>query len=158
MYQAAIYRLALSIALGLCLVETLTAQSHNAMQLQETDPHGFILTLTAVGVVFTVLISLIVFFKSLGKLMQYLYHRHKVQEVQPTECPASSLSPEAVVAIALALRSSKQSASDEEACCIALSLADYINSQHDQESYKLTIRPRPTQWNSRQQGLRKYPH
>lgn len=154
-----IQRLALGLVFILSLELKLGAQSSNLQQLKDTDPYGLVLTLTAVGVVFMVLTLLILFFKSIGKLMSTM--THKVKE-QPLPIKVSDSSPsrseEVAVAIALALSSNKANNDGAVATCIALSLMDYVNSQHDQESYKLTIRPRTTQWNNRQQSLRKHPY
>lgn len=141
------------------------AQTSRTRTLLETDPNGLILTLTAVFVVFSVLALLIFFFKGVGRLMQYLL---KLQERKATkaEDQAIASSPnnsadanEVALAISLALQSELNPAISEEAVvAISLSLADYTSVWHDEESYKMTIRQRPSQWNSKAYGLRKYPH
>lgn len=163
MYPAfATRRLALGLATVLSLGGAMHAQSQNLEQLKTTDPHGFVLTLTAVSVVFSALALLIVFFKGIGRLMQYLSERHKRKQAEASECPpvaSTRPTPEVLVAISLALQSSRiEGIPEEEVACIALSLADHLSGQHDRESYKLTIRHRASQWNNRQAGLRQYPY
>ncbi len=160
MFQiSAIQRLILGLVVMLNLEVTLGAQGSNIQQLKDADPYGFVLTLTAVGVVFTVLTLLIVFFKSIGKLMFSFAQRDKQKDTQIATPPsAQSRDKELAVAISLALASNKANLDGAVAACIALSLMDYTNSLHDHESYKLTIRSRATQWNNHQYSLRKHPY
>lgn len=139
------------------------SQSERIAQLEATDPNGFVLTLTAVTVVFSALTLLIVFFKGLGRLMLYLSERNKPKP--STSAPSAvssndtpSAQEEVAVAISLALGAVQSAPSNEAMAAICLSLEDYLSSSHDQESYKLTIKPRVTQWNHRGQTLRKHPY
>lgn len=155
------------LGLGLLLValpEVLSAETATrAQQLQETDPSGIVLTLTAVSVVFTALVLLITFFWLLGKLMQYLSSRPSgglKSEYTASSMPTKphNKDEEIALAISLALQTEALDPRSELVAAIALSLADYAESQHDHESYKLTIRPRVTAWNHRGQAMRQYPY
>lgn len=140
----------------------LLAQSERTAMLKATDPNGFILTLTAVTVVFSALILLIIFFKTLGYFIQTIAQksRNSIVEVSQSvdEPIKSTLGNEVAVAIGLALKQSKTELNDEAIVAVALSLEDYISGSHDYESYKLSIQHRPTQWHSKHLGLRKFPY
>lgn len=137
-------------------------QSDRLAQLRLTDPNGFVLTMTAVMVVFLALALLIVFFKCLGRFMQSISKRNEPQTSTSTLYATPSErgtqpSGEVAVAVAMALRA-HQVPSAEVAAAIALSVEDFLCNSHDHESYKLTIRSRSTQWNHRGQMLRRSPY
>lgn len=140
------------------------AQSERAMHLKEQDPNGFILTATAVLVVFSSLLMLVVVFRSIGKFMLYLSDRHKQKATtSPTEYPTNTHtskaapSNEVAVAITLALNSELGSWHEEVMAAIAMALRSELEQQHDSESYVLTIKPRKTsQWQDRAQSMRKF--
>lgn len=165
MYNTSVIsRLIGGLSLVVALPMGLLAEGHNQRiaDLQATDPNGFVLTLTAVSVVFSALALLIVFFKGLGRLMLYLSERNKPKPSTSTLSVVSSTDDtpagEVAVAIAMALRSKQQAPNEELVAAICLSIEDYLSNRHDMESYKLTIKPRPTQWNHRGQTMRQYPY
>lgn len=153
----------LGLLFAVALPLDLLAEGKGSMALQANDPIGIILTITAVSVVFTALALLVLLFKLIGRVMLAL--SSKTNEARELDDQQVSLaraegkeSNEIAVAISLALAmEQKQGVSDEVAIAIALSLEDSMSYQHDQESYRLTIRPRQTQWNHKAQSLRKYP-
>ena len=75
----------------------------------------------------------------------------KVEKPATQKAPAASStgkpSAEALVAISLALQSAAGKP-DEVAAVIAMALRSELETQHDHESYVLTIRHRPTMWNA----------
>lgn len=131
--------------------------SEKVQKLAERDPAGGIMTLTAVLVVFLALLMLVFIFQFIGNLFQ---KRSAPKATQPTTvvktaAPSVSGKPsdEALVAISLALQSAT-GRPDEVAAAISLALRAELETQHDHESYVLTIRRRPTQWNARIQETR----
>ena len=119
------------------------------------------MTLTAVLVVFLALTMLVLVFKYLGCLFTRGKGTAPVAQAtagSPAASGAAKPSPEALVAISLALRAASAAPSGELAAAIAMALASEREAQHDHESYVLTIRRRPTQWNARIQGLQRYNH
>ena len=121
--------------------------SEKVQQLADRDPAGGIMTFTAVLVVFSALAMLVIIFHGIGLLFQ-----------RKTKAPAPVKSPsQKAVAISLAL-SHATGKPDEVAAAISLALQAELETQHDYESYTLTIRHRPTQWNARIQGTRAYKH
>lgn len=151
------------VALVAMASQTSWAQSARSIALKEQDPNGFILTLTAVLVVFSSLLMLVVVFRSIGKFMLYLNERSKQKELKSqteykpnTHSAKSTPTNEELVAIGLALDSELGVCRDEVIAAIAMALRAELEQQHDTESYVLTIKHRPTQWNARAEGIRKF--
>lgn len=158
-----IKRLTWVLLLGVATQGALLAEPNRTTDLTTTDPNGFILTLTAVSVVFTALALLIVFFKCLGRVILYLSERNKVKSQGATltpkpSCQGDALDAEVVVAISMALEATQAVPTGEAMAAIALSIEDYLSNSHDHETYRLTIKPRQTSWNNRSFGLRQNPH
>ena len=148
----------LSIGLSLATVPMVAwAQDHpqlseKVQKLAERDPAGGIMTFTAVLVVFLALLMLVLIFRGIGMFFQTRNTSQKGAQTAPQKAsaPRSTGTPpsEALVAISLALQSAVGTP-DEVAAAIALALRSALETQHDQESYVLTIRHRPTMWNAR---------
>ncbi len=148
----------LSIGLSLATVPMVAwAQDHpqlseKVQKLAERDPAGGIMTFTAVLVVFLALLMLVLIFRGIGMFFQTRNTSQKGAQTAPQKAsaPRSTGTPpsEALVAISLALQSAVGTP-DEVAAAIALALRSELETQHDQESYVLTIRHRPTMWNVR---------
>ena len=148
----------LSIGLSLATVPMVAwAQDHpqlseKVQKLAERDPAGGIMTFTAVLVVFLALLMLVLIFRGIGMFFQTRNTSQKEAQTAPQKAsaPRSTGTPssEALVAISLALQSAVGTP-DEVAAAIALALRSELETQHDQESYVLTIRHRPTMWNAR---------
>ena len=148
----------LSIGLSLATVPMVAwAQDHpqlseKVQKLAERDPAGGIMTFTAVLVVFLALLMLVLIFRGIGMFFQTRSTSQKGAQTAPQKAsaPRSTGTPssEALVAISLALQSAVGTP-DEVAAAIALALRSELETQHDQESYVLTIRHRPTMWNAR---------
>ena len=148
----------LSLGLSLATVPMVVwAQDHpqlseKVQKLAERDPAGGIMTFTAVLVVFLALLLLVLIFRGIGMFFQTRNTSQKGAQTAPQKAsaPRSTGTPssEALVAISLALQSAVGTP-DEVAAAIALALRSELETQHDQESYVLTIRHRPTMWNVR---------
>lgn len=106
-----------------------------AEKLARTDPHGFTLTLVAVGVVFLSLIVLFLCYTLVGAICTGKFKRTpKAKKSGKAEVADA----ETAAAIAMALK--MHSASETEAA-IALALHRYLTeSAHDYESYVITIK------------------
>ena len=135
-----------------------TELPEKVLRLQEQDPAGLIMTFTAVLVVFSALVMLVLVFRLLGRFFESSKEPKKASTatVAPTSISSSSSQPsgEALVAISLALQQSLGGQPDEVAAAISLALRCELE-QHDAESYVLTIRHRPTQWNAHIQGTQR---
>ena len=116
------------------------------------------MTFTAVLVVFAALVMLVLVFRLLGRFFESSKEPKKASTASavPTSISSSSSQPsgEALVAISLALQQSLGGHPGEVAAAISLALRCELE-QHDAESYVLTIRHRPTQWNAHIQGTQR---
>lgn len=140
--------------------EAVAQSSARSVSLQQSDPSGLALTLTAVGVVFMALAMLVIVFKLIGRLMQRL--DNKPAMIVPTEYPqpitSKSRQAEVTTAIALALEAESGKPSPEVAIAIGMALRGYLEPKHDAESFVLTLAPRhATQWNNKAWGMRQCP-
>lgn len=100
-----------------------------SQHLSEVDPHGFIITIVSVSVVFTALVLLFFAYTLVGKI-----------STNGIKFPKKSGNGDEVAA-AIALALELDGNGDEEQAAIALALHLYRNEQiHDKESYIITIR------------------
>ena len=124
--------------------------------MKEKDPHGWVLTLIAVMVVFTALLILSFIFGRIGN-----YHKgsntekpKKAKKVKKVK--EGQINPEIAAAISMALA---QEFGSEVYAAIALALHDYIGGGiHDTESFIITINPTPgSTWADKAQNFRQLP-
>ena len=104
--------------------------------MAEKDPHGVIITLVSVSVVFVALVVLYFAYALIGKISsgQCKLPEKKKKAKQQKGCPT----PEEAAAIAMAL---DQELNGEAYAAIALALHRYLNDTvHDNESYIITIK------------------
>ncbi len=119
-----------------------------AQQMSRLDPHGFILAITSISVVFFALAILWGLFNS-------LFSPKKPKAPKVKKAPAGSLSPEVAAAISLAL---EQELGGEVYAAIGMALDQYLNEcVHDSESFVLTYRMQPSAWNRKGQTFRQLP-
>lgn len=102
------------------------------LEIIEKDPHGIIMTITSVSVVFAALLILYLSYALIGKILNKDSNRQK--EVRN----AGKADKETALAIALALQEEN---SAEVQAVIALALDQHLNEYpHDEESYIITIK------------------
>lgn len=125
-----------------------------AQKMSRLDPHGFILAITSISVVFCALAILWGLFNSLFSPKKPKAPKDsKASKVK--KAPAGSLSPEVAAAISLAL---EQELGGEVYAAIGLALDQYLNEcVHDNESFVLTYRMQPSGWNRKGQTFRQLP-
>ena len=106
--------------------------------MMEKDPHGAIITLVSVCVVFVALIVLYFAYTCIGKLSSGEI-KLKMPKKKATPKPAKGgPTPEEAAAIALAL---DQEMNGEVYAAIGMALHQYLNDTvHDMESYIITIK------------------
>ncbi len=135
-------------------------QSDKIARLKAEDPNGVVLTITAVLVVFSALVTLAIVFTGVGKLMQAFdkkkEQKPKAKTSKPKKMSRKAPPKDASIAISLALTQELQARSGDVIAAIAMALREELECQHDDESYCLTIQHRPTQWNARSQAMRQY--
>mgnify|MGYP002627194071 CR=1 FL=1 len=125
--------------------------------MKETDPHGFVLTLIAVLVVFTALIILAFIFGWIGRLNKREKGApKKVKKVKKAALQEGAMTPEIAAAISMAL---SQEFGGEVYAAIALALDDYLGGGvHDAESFVITINPtQGSTWADKAQNFRQLP-
>ena len=128
--------------------------------MKEQDPHGWVLTLIAVMVVFTALLILAFIFGWLGNMNKRIQtgdNEKPKKSDKKIKTKNGELSPEVAAAIALAL--SAQSPDGEVQAAIALALHDYLGGGvHDLESFIITIKPsKGSTWADKAQNFRQLP-
>ena len=119
-------------------------------RLKRDDPHGFGITVLSMGIVFSCLALLFVFFSILGKIM---VRKEKADRASreagwvkvkpktarmPIEAKDSKIPPS----------KKKEEDIDVYMAVIAMALKEYQDNLHDEESGIITIRPRHTMWNN----------
>lgn len=124
-------------------------------QMAERDPHGWILTLVSVIVVFSALAILWFFF---WLLFERPAKRKAASAPAAPKKKAASGTPDGEVAAAIALALDMEESGDVYAA-IALALHLELGATaHDAESFVLTIRPTPNSaWNNPADGFRRLP-
>ena len=111
-----------------------------AEKVARTDPHGGVLTLTSVSVVFAALLILLIIFTIMGNVFS-------------GKCK-SSIDADTAAAIAMAL--DLECGDDGTAAAIATAIHLYLeDSVHDSESFVITITPRSSSWNNKKDMFRK---
>lgn len=110
------------------------------------DPHGLILALVSISVVFAALALLWFLFANL-----FSPKKPRIPRLRPSKAPDE----EVAAAVALALDMEQ---GGEVYAAIALALHLYLNdSVHDAETYVLTYGPVSPQWNNKELNFRKLP-
>lgn len=114
------------------LLDTAAKSEHIA----QVDPHGWILTLVSVSVVFCALILLFFAYTIVGKVST-----GEAKKWFARKDKKSADEEETATAIALALEMENSSEDGETHAAIALALHRYLSeSLHDEESYIITIK------------------
>ena len=111
-------------------------------EMMAKDPHGLIMTLTSVSVVFLALLILFLCYSLIGKLLNRSwscpFRRSRANAAGHVTKGSDAEAAEVAVAISLAL---KEETSGEVQAAIALALEQHLNEYpHDQESYIITIK------------------
>ena len=130
----------------------------NSEIMKEKDPHGWVLTLISVSVVFSALFVLSIIFRLVGKLSMNAGKKKekKAKPAKVKKAKAGEMTPEIAAAISMALQ---QEFGGEVYAAIAMALDDYLgNGVHDMESFIITIAPSAgSQWASKTQNFRQLP-
>lgn len=117
------------------------------------DPHGFAITILAMGTVFSCLALLYVFFRLLGILMDHLNTAKKIANTQPLKPVTKTVAKvdEVRHKTSVILKDGLESKGiDKEVyiAVISMALKQYQDDVHDVESGIISIKPRQTNWNN----------
>ena len=123
---------------GIAILQTSASVLQKSAEMAEKDPHGAIITLVSVSVVFCALIILYFAYTFIGKLSSGEV-KLKMPKKKAAPKPAKGgPTPEEAAAIALAL---DQEMNGEVYAAIGMALHQYLNDTvHDMESYIITIK------------------
>ena len=121
-------------------------------KLKREDPHGFGITVMAMGIVFFCLALLFVFFTFFGMFMRHQNAVKKVGNVQPIKAGVKTVEKTIEVAnktSTLLQDGLKLKGIDKEVyiAVISMALKQYQDDVHDVESGIITIKPKTTDWN-----------
>lgn len=106
-------------------------------EMAQKDPHGSIITLVSIGVVFMALIILYIAYSMIGKIISgHINIPSIISKAKTSKRPKQT--DEVAVAIAMAL---DKELNGETYAAISLAMHQYLNDTvHDIESYVITIR------------------
>lgn len=118
------------------------------------DPHGFAITILAMGTVFTCLALLYIFFRLLGILMDHFNHAKKIANTMPlkpvtkTVTKTVELTTETLEKTANILNDPRTKGADKRLyiALISMALKQYQEDVHDVESGIISIKPHNTAW------------
>lgn len=121
---------------GFILLQASQTVAEKSADMLEKDPHGAIITLVSVTVVFIALVILYFAYTLIGKISSGQF---KLPE-RKRKYKASKGSPDAEIAAAIAM-ALDQEINGEAYAAIGLALHQYLNDTvHDMESYIITIK------------------
>ena len=128
-----------------------TDESKDA-KLKREDPHGFGITLLAMGIVFTCLAALFLFFTLFGILMRHMETAKKVANTQPIKPITKTVEKTAEIGHKTGVilqEGLKTKGIDREVymAVIGMALKQYEDDVHDVESGVITIKQKSSSWN-----------
>lgn len=120
-------------------------------KFKREDPHGFAMAIMAMGIVFTCLATLWIFFTIFGMVMRHTDTAKKVANKQPVKPITKTVEKTIEVAHAtgnILQDGLKMKGRDMEVymAVIGLALRQYEDDVHDVESGVITIKPKDTGW------------
>lgn len=122
-------------------------------RLKREDPHGFGITILAMGIVFSCLAVLFIFFSLFGLLMRHMETARKVVNKQPIKPITRTVEKTAEIGHktnVILQDGLKTKGIDKEIymAVIAMALKQYEDDVHDVESGIITIKPKTSEWNN----------
>lgn len=121
------------------------------------DPHGFAITILAMGTVFACLALLFVFFRVLGLVMDHINTTKKIANAYPLKPVTSTITTTAKIGAEvldttgkLMKDGLKLKGIDKKVyiAVIAMAIKQYEDDVHDVESGIISIKPKHTSWNA----------
>lgn len=125
---------------GFALLQVSASVLEKSADMAEKDPHGVIITLVSVSVVFTALVVLYFAYNFIGKISSGQWKLPERKKKAKPTAKGEGPTPEEAAAIAMAL---DQELNGEVYAAISMALHQYLNDTvHDNESYMITIKRR----------------
>ncbi|MDY3847332.1 MAG: OadG family transporter subunit [Prevotella sp.] len=127
----------------------ITVEETKIAKLKREDPHGFGITVMAMGIVFFCLALLFVFFTFFGMFMEYLRKAAKLQPIRAGVKTVEKTMEVASKTSTILQDGLKLKGIDKEVyiAVISMALKQYQDDVHDVESGIITIKPKNTDWN-----------
>ena len=121
-------------------------------EFKEKDPYGIAMAIMAMGVVFSCLILLYVFFSLFGFVFRKLNNK---PQTAPAAAPVkkASTAGEAEVAAIMAVTEATAGTGDENLDIALIALAIEAELAHDEESGVITINPTPSPWANKSEQI-----
>ena len=121
-------------------------------KLKREDPHGFGITVLAMGIVFFCLFTLFVFFSLFGLFMKHRSAAKKVAAIPPINVGVKTVEKTLEIGHKTNIilqdgLKSKGIAKEVYIAVISMALKEYQDNVHDVESGIITIKPKNTDWN-----------
>ena len=121
-------------------------------KLKRDDPHGFGITLLAMGIVFTCLAVLFLFFTLFGMVMRHMETAKKMANAQPIKPITKTVEKTAEIGHKTGIilqEGLKTKGIDKEVymAVIGMALKQYEDDVHDVESGVITIKQKSSSWN-----------
>lgn len=131
---------------------TISADESKVAKLKREDPYGYGITVLSMGIVFSCLALLFVFFYLFGLFMRHQATVKKVANIQPIKVGVKTVETTIEVGKKTAVilqdgLNTKGINKEVYMAVIAMALHQYQNEVHDVESGVITIRPKRTEWN-----------
>ena len=118
-------------------------------QIKRDDPHGFGITLLSMGIVFSCLALLCIFFTLFGRIMRDRQNR-KINDAKQAHTKKilskMSLEEEDERAFPGVVTKRREEDPDVLMAVVAMALKEYLDDTHDTESGTITIIPKFTKW------------
>lgn len=129
-----------------------TVSESKVAKLKREDPHGYGISVLAMGIVFSCLAMLFIFFTIFGLIMNHRSAAKKVANMQPLKAGVKMVETAAEIGskTSVILQDGlKSKGIDKEIyiAVIAMAIKQYQNNVHDIESGIITIKPKDTDWN-----------
>ena len=120
-------------------------------QIKRDDPHGFGITVLSMGIVFSCLALLWIFFTIFGRIMSHRQREkhasakraHKERIIAAQEEDEDE---RAFPAVTITKRAADGTDDDVYVAVISMALKEYMDDIHDLESGIITISPKQTKW------------
>lgn len=127
-------------------------------KLKRDDPHGFGITVLSMGIVFTCLALLYIFFKLFGIFVKY---RKKVASIQPIKATVKTAKATKDIGHktnVILQDGLKSKGIDKEVyiAVISMALKQYQDNVHDVESGIITIKPKHTDWDNEYNQMKQF--
>ena len=141
-----------------CTPETVTPSKENTpytndkiRNTKEKDPHGFAITILAMGTTFSCLLLLFLFFKFLGLIMGHLNTAKKIAYKHPFKPVTKTVKAvdDVIDTSAIILKDGLKTKGIDKKVYIAvisMALKQYQDDVHDVESGVITIKPKKSNW------------